>query len=327
MKKFMTALTGLVTIATIGATVTVPTTGITANAATKTTKKVTSPSLKVSAIYNNSKTITGTATKSSKITVKATKNAKKNLGSATAAKNGKYTVKLAKTLKTNSNVYVYATNPKTKAYYYEIIRVQSAAQKAAAKKAAAKKAAAKKAAAKKAAAKKAAAKKAAAKKAAAKKAAAKKAAAKKAAAKKAAAKKAAAKKAAAKKAAAKKAAAKKAAAKKFDIKAPAGTWKSNTANKYSQVWSFSAKKGFNQKLYKNDKKVKTLVSYASYKAAATKTANVWKLTYTPSGSKKSSTVYMRYTSAKKFKLVNAKNKVVATKAGVAPAAKWSFTQK
>ena len=307
MKKFMTALTGLVTIATIGATVTVPTTGITANAATKTTKKVTSPSLKVSAIYNNSKTITGTATKSSKITVKATKNAKKNLGSATAAKNGKYTVKLAKTLKTNSNVYVYATNPKTKAYYYEIIRVQSAAQKAAAKKAAAKKAAAKKAAAKKAAAKKAAAKKAAAKKAAAKKAAAKK--------------------AAAKKAAAKKAAAKKAAAKKFDIKAPAGTWKSNTANKYSQVWSFSAKKGFNQKLYKNDKKVKTLVSYASYKAAATKTANVWKLTYTPSGSKKSSTVYMRYTSAKKFKLVNAKNKVVATKAGVAPAAKWSFTQK
>ncbi|WP_338207551.1 Ig-like domain-containing protein [Lactiplantibacillus paraxiangfangensis] len=317
MKKFMTALTGLVTIATIGATVTVPTTGITANAATKTTKKVTSPSLKVSAIYNNSKTITGTATKSSKITVKATKNAKKNLGSATAAKNGKYTVKLAKTLKTNSNVYVYATNPKTKAYYYEIIRVQSAAQKAAAKKAAAKKAAAKKAAAKKAAAKKAAAKKAAAKKAAAKKAAAKKAAAKKAAAKK----------AAAKKAAAKKAAAKKAAAKKFDIKAPAGTWKSNTANKYSQVWSFSAKKGFNQKLYKNDKKVKTLVSYASYKAAATKTANVWKLTYTPSGSKKSSTVYMRYTSAKKFKLVNAKNKAVATKAGVAPAAKWSFTQK
>lgn len=312
MKKFMTALTGLVTIATIGATVTVPTTGITANAATKTTKKVTSPSLKVSAIYNNSKTITGTATKSSKITVKATKHAKKNLGSATAAKNGKYTVKLAKKLKTNSNVYVYATNPKTKAYYYEIIRVQSAAQKAAAKKAAAKKAAAKKAAAKKAAAKKAAAKKAAAKKAAAKKAAAKKAAAKK---------------AAAKKAAAKKAAAKKAAAKKFDIKAPAGTWKSNTAKKYSQVWSFSAKKGFNQKLYKNDKKVKTLVSYASYKAAATKTANVWKLTYKPSGSKKSSTVYMRYTSAKKFKLVNAKNKVVATKAGVAPAAKWSFTQK
>ncbi|RRK10320.1 hypothetical protein D1831_07985 [Lactiplantibacillus garii] len=69
------------------------------------------------------------------------------------------------------------------------------------------------------------------------------------------------------------------------------------------------------------------MAYASYKASATKIANVWKLTYTPSGSKKKSTVYMRYTSAKKFKLVNAKNKVIKTKAGVAPAAAWTFTQK
>ncbi|WP_318765070.1 Ig-like domain-containing protein [Lactiplantibacillus carotarum] len=284
MKKFMVALTGLVTVATLGATVTVPTTGITANAATKSTKKVTSPSLKVSAIYNNAKTITGTATKGSKITVKATKNAKKNLGTATASKKGKYTVKLAKTLKTNSNVYVYATNPKTKAYYYEIIRVQAAAKKATTtKKAATKKASSAKATSSS-------------------------------------------KKTTKKATTTKKTATKKTtAAKSFDIKAPAGTWKSNTANKYSQVWSFSNKNGLQQTLYKNGKKVKTLVSYSNYKATATKTANVWKLTYKTSA-KKSSTVYMRYTSAKKFTLVNAKNKVVKTKAGVAPAASWTFTQ-
>ena len=270
MKKFMVALTGLVTVATLGATV--PATGITANAATKkTTSTYVSPSLKVNAIYNNSKTIKGTATKGSKITVKSTKNAKKNLATATASrKTGKYTAKLSKTLKKNTNVYVYATNPKTKAYFYRIIRVQAAATKTATKKTTSTK------------------------------------------------------KTTTKTTAKKTTSTKKSTA-SFSVKTPTGTWKSNTANKYSQVFTFSQKAGFNQTLYKNGKKVKTLVSYATYKVDA-KTPTFWKITYTPKNAKKSSSFYMRFTSAKKFKIVNSKNQVVKTTAGVAPAANWTFTK-
>lgn len=264
----MVALTGLVTVATLGATV--PATGITANAAKKSSTTFVSPSLKVNAIYSNSKTIKGTATKGSKITVKKTKNAKKTLGTATASKKtGKYTVKLSKTLKKNSNVYVYATNKKTKISFYRIIRVQAA--KTAAKKTT-KKATAK---------------------------------------------------TTTKKTTAKKSTAKKTAS--FSVKTPTGTWKSNTANKYSQVFVFSQKTGFNQTLYKNGKKVKKLVSYATYKVDA-KTPTFWKITYTPKKAKKSSSFYMRFTSAKKFKIVNAKNHVIKTTAGVAPAANWTFTK-
>ncbi|GEO70179.1 Ig-like domain-containing protein [Levilactobacillus acidifarinae] len=268
MKKFMVALTGLVTVATLGATV--PATGITANAATKkTTSTYVSPSLKVNAIYNNSKTITGTATKGSKITVKSTKNAKKNLATATASsKTGKYTVKLSKTLKKDTNVYVYATNSKTKAYFYRIIRVQAAATKTATKTT---------------------------------------------------------KKTTTTKTTAKKTTTAKKSTASFSVKTPTGTWKSNTANKYSQVLTFSQKTGFNQTLYKNGKKVKTLVSYAKYSVDA-KTPTFWKITYTPKNAKKSSNFYMRFTSAKKFKIVNAKNQVVKTTAGVAPAANWTFTK-
>ncbi|WP_407889008.1 Ig-like domain-containing protein [Levilactobacillus sp. N40-8-2] len=264
MKKFMVAMTGLVTLFTIGATVpaVTGTATTTAHAATHV-----GPSLSVKAIYNNSKTITGTATKGSKITVKSTKNAKKNLGSATASKTtGKYTVKLAKTLKKNANVYVYATNPKTKTAFYRIIRVQAAATKTATTT----------------------------------------------------------KKTTTKKTAAKKTTSTKKAA-SFSVKTPTGTWKSNTANKYSQKIVFSQKTGFNQYLYKNGKKVKTLVSYAKYSVKAT-TPTFWKITYTPKGSKTSKTFYLRFTSAKTFKLVNSKNQVVAVKAGVAPAAKWTFTK-
>ncbi|KRL97346.1 Ig-like domain-containing protein [Levilactobacillus hammesii] len=265
MKKFMVAMTGLVTLFTIGATVpaTAMTPATTAHAATHV-----GPNLSVKAVYSNSKTITGTATKGSKIAVKATKNAKANLGSATASKTtGKYTVKLAKTLKKNANVYVYATNPKTKTSFYRIIRVQAAAAK---KTATTKKTTAKKATATK-----------------------------------------------------KTTSTKKAAS--FTVKTPTGTWKSNTANKYSQKMVFSQKTGFNQYLYKNGKKVKTLVSYAKYSVDA-KTPTFWKITYTPKGSKTSKNLYLRFTSAKKFKIVNSKNKVVAVKAGVAPAAKWTFTK-
>ncbi|MFC6260678.1 Ig-like domain-containing protein [Levilactobacillus fujinensis] len=273
MKKFMVALTGLVTLATVGATV--PATAVTpttAHAATKST--YVSPSLKVNAIYTTSTTISGTATKGSKITVKATKNAKKNLASGTASKTtGKYTIKLSNKLKKDANVYVYATNAKTKAYFYRIIRVQAASTKAATTT----------------------------------------------------------KTTAAKttttttKTTATKTSTKKSTAASFSVKTPTGTWASNTANKYSQKFVFSQKTGFNQTLYKNGKKVKTLVSYAKYSVDA-KTPTFWKITYTPKGSKTSETFYMRFTSAKKFKIVNSKNQVISTKAGVAPATKWTFTK-
>jgi len=278
MKKFMVALTGLVTLATVGATVpaTAVTSATTAHAATKST--YVSPSLKVNAIYTTSTTISGTATKGSKITVKATKNAKKNLASGTASKTtGKYTIKLSNKLKKNANVYVYATNAKTKAYFYRIIRVQAASTKAATTT------------------------------------------------KKTAAKTTTTKKTTTKKTTATKTATKKSTAASFSVKTPTGTWASNTANKYSQKFVFSQKTGFNQTLYKNGKKVKTLVSYAKYSVDA-KTPTFWKITYTPKGAKKAETFYMRFTSAKKFKLVSSKNQVISTKAGVAPAAKWTFTK-
>lgn len=269
----MVALTGLVTLATVGTAL--PAAPVTANAATKTTKSTyVSPSLKVNALYNNSKQITGTATKGAKITVKSTKNAKKNLGSATASsKTGKFTVKLSKTLKTNSDVYVYATNTKTKAYFYRIIRVQAAATKTTTKKATSTKKTTT--------------------------------------------------------TSTKKTTSTKTSSTKkvtsYGIKTPTGTWKSNTANKYSQTWVFSQKTGLNQTLYKNGKKVKSLVSYAKYDVDA-KTPTFWKITYTPKGAKKASTVYLRFTSAKKFKIVNAKNQVIKTTAGVAPAANWTFSK-
>ncbi|MFC6206459.1 Ig-like domain-containing protein [Levilactobacillus tongjiangensis] len=278
MKKFMVALTGLVTLATVGATV--PATAITP-AATTTAHAATKhigPSLSVKAISTSSSKVAGTATKGSKVTVKATKNAKKNLASGTASKTtGKFSIKLSKKLKKNANVYVYATNPKTKAYFYRIIRVQAASTKAATTK-------------------------------------------------KTTTKKTTTKKAATKKTTTKKAttSTKKSTA-SFSVKTPTGTWKSNTANKYSQKMVFSQKTGFNQYLYKNGKKVKTLVSYAKYSVDA-KTPTFWKISYTPKGSKSSKTLYLRFTSAKKFKIVNSKNKVVAVKAGVAPAAKWTFTK-
>ncbi|WP_367295875.1 Ig-like domain-containing protein [Levilactobacillus yonginensis] len=281
MKKFMVALTGLVTLATVGATV--PATAITP-ASTTTAHAATKhigPSLSVNAISKSSSKVSGTATKGSKVTVKATKNAKKNLASGTASKTtGKFSIKLSKKLKKDANVYVYATNPKTKAYFYRIIRVQAASAKAATTK-------------------------------------------------KVTTKKTTSKKATTKKATTKKTATKKASTKKsttsFSVKTPTGTWKSNTANKYSQKMVFSQKSGFNQYLYKNGKKVKTLVSYAKYSVDA-KTPTFWKISYTPKGSKSSKTLYLRFTSAKKFKIVNSKNKVVAVKAGVAPAAKWTFTK-
>ncbi|KRN01848.1 hypothetical protein FD13_GL000557 [Levilactobacillus senmaizukei DSM 21775 = NBRC 103853] len=267
MKKFMIALTGLVTLATVGAVVpaTAVTSATTAHAATHV-----GPSLNVKTIRTSTTKVSGTATKGSKITVKATKKAKKNLASGTASKKtGKFSVKLSKKLKKNANVYVYATNPKTKTSFYRIIRVEAAAAKKAATttKKATKKTTKK---------------------------------------------------------STKKATTKKSTA-KFTVKTPTGTWKSNKANKYSQKWVFSQKSGLNEYLYKNGKKVKTLVSYAKYSVSA-KTPTFWKITYTPKGSKAKKTVYLRFTSAKKFKVVNSKNKVVAVKAGVAPAAKWTFTK-
>lgn len=267
MKKLMIAVTGLAMVATLGAAV--PVTGITANAATKktTATKNVAPSLKVNAIYNNTTQITGTATKGAKITVKSTANAKKNLGTATASKTtGKYTVKLAKTLKAQSNVYVYATNPTTKAYFYRVIRVQTAKTTASSTKKTTNKVATKSTAA---------------------------------------------------------TSSSKKTTKSFKVNAPAGTWKSNTTNKYSQILTFSAKNGFNQTLYKNGKQVKKLVSYASYSMTA-KTPTFWKVSYKSGSTTK--TLYLRYTATNKFTVVNAKNQIVKVKVGNAPAAVWTFTK-
>ncbi|MDV0430444.1 Ig-like domain-containing protein [Lactiplantibacillus sp. DA1] len=268
MKKLMIAVTGLAIAATLGATV--PVTGITANAATKktTATKNMAPSLKVNAIYNNTKQITGTATKGAKITVKSTVNAKKNVGIATASKTtGKYTVKLAKTLTAGSNVYVYATNPTTKAYFYRIIRIQNAKATASSAKTTTKKTSTTKK--------------------------------------------------------ATTSSAKKTVTKSFKVNSPAGTWKSNTANKYSQTLTFSTKNGFNQILYKNGKQVKKLVSYANYSMTA-KTPMFWKVNYKSGSTTK--TLYLRYTATNKFTVVNAKNQIVKVKVGNAPAAVWTFTK-
>lgn len=274
MKKLMIAVTGLAMVATLGAAV--PVTGITANAATKktTATKNVAPSLKVNAIYNNTTQITGTATKGAKITVKSTANAKKNLGTATASKTtGKYTVKLAKTLKAQSNVYVYATNPTTKAYFYRVIRVQTAKTTASSTKKTTNKTTTTK-------------------------------------------------KVATKSTAA--TSSSKKTTKSFKVNAPAGTWKSNTTNKYSQILTFSAKNGFNQTLYKNGKQVKKVVSYASYSMTA-KTPTFWKVSYKSGSTTK--TLYLRYTATNKFTVVNAKNQIVKVKVGNAPAAVWTFTKK
>ncbi|MCG0792259.1 putative extracellular protein (putative) [Lactiplantibacillus plantarum] len=274
MKKLMIAVTGLAMVATLGAAV--PVTGITANAATKktTATKNVAPSLKVNAIYNNTTQITGTATKGAKITVKSTANAKKNLGTATVSKTtGRYTVKLAKTLKAQSNVYVYATNPTTKAYFYRVIRVQTAkATASSTKKTTNKTTTTKKVATKSTAA----------------------------------------------------TSSSKKTTKSFKVNAPAGTWKTNTTNKYSQILMFSAKNGFDQTLYKNGKQVKKLVSYASYSMTA-KTPTFWKVSYKSGSTTK--TLYLRYTATNKFTVVNAKNQIVKVKVGNAPAAVWTFTKK
>ncbi|ETY72558.1 hypothetical protein LFAB_16930 [Lactiplantibacillus fabifermentans T30PCM01] len=111
----------------------------------------------------------------------------------------------------------------------------------------------------------------------------------------------------------------------FTVKAPTGTWKSNTANHYQQVWSFSQKNGLNATLYQNGKKVKTLIAYGNYQVSE-QSRNFWKLTTKTSGSTKKTTTYLRYTAANKFQIVNSKNQIIATKAGVAPAANWSFTK-
>jgi len=288
MKKLMVVLTGVATVATLGAAI--PTTALTANAATRqtTVAKKTAPSLTVATINNQTKQITGTATKGAKIMVKSTQNAKQNLGTATASKTtGKYTVKLAKTLKTSQTVYVYATNLTTKAYFYRIIHVQAAkatntktVKKAAATKSKSSSTTKTTTTTKKAATTK-------------------------------------------KTTATKKTTTStKTSSKAFTVKMPAGTWKSNTANQYSQTLTFSQKAGFSQTLYKNGKQAKKVVTGSNYNLTA-ETPTLWKVNY-KSGSK-TQTLYLHYTAANKFTLVNAKNVITKTKVGNAPAAIWTFT--
>lgn len=116
----------------------------------------------------------------------------------------------------------------------------------------------------------------------------------------------------------------KKAAKAFTVKTPTGTWRATGKKQYAQVWTFSQKTGLTQKLYRHNKKVKTLVAYATYHVTP-KTTTFWKVTYAPRHAK-TKTMYLRFTSPKRFKVVNAHNHVVKTAVVAAPATTWTFNK-
>lgn len=221
--------------------------------------------MNVNQINNKDQMVSGTATPGAVITVKTSADATSNLGTATVGADGKYTVNLSKAVKAYDQVYVYATNPTTKAYYYEIIHVQpttSTTDQTTTTKP---------------------------------------------------------------NTSTTTNPTTKPANTNFTVKAINGTWTSNTVNGYSQVLTVTEQDGFNQTLYKNGKKVQTLVAYGNYQTSEV-SRNLWKLTYKGHGATKSNTIYLRYTAANQFTLVNASNQVVQTTAGEAPAATWNFTQ-
>ena len=117
----------------------------------------------------------------------------------------------------------------------------------------------------------------------------------------------------------------KKAAKAFTVKTPTGTWRAAGKKQYAQVWTFSQKTGLTQKLYRHNKKVKTLVAYATYHVTP-KTTTFWKVTYAPRHAK-TKTMYLRFTSPKHFKVVNAHNHVVKTAVAAAPATTWTFNKR
>lgn len=99
---------------------------------------------------------------------------------------------------------------------------------------------------------------------------------------------------------------------------PTGTWKSGKDKNGNQlVMKFSQSIGFNEYLYNGKKLKKTVVSYAAYSVKPAKN-NFWAITYRTRGSKKTQTFYVRFSSNKRFDLVNSKNKIAKFKiAGLA----------
>ncbi|WP_252904288.1 Ig-like domain-containing protein [Secundilactobacillus silagei] len=92
---------------------------------TKTTIVAGSPSLSINKIYSNSTSVTGTASKGTKITVENSK--QKQIASSMASKKtGKYTVKLPAKQKAATKLYVYAKYTTNRHYLYRIMTVQAA---------------------------------------------------------------------------------------------------------------------------------------------------------------------------------------------------------
>lgn len=82
-----------------------------------------SPSLKVNAIYSNSKQVSGSATKGSLITVRTA--AKKTLAKTYAdQETGNFELDLSSKQRAYTKLYVYAKRANSKAYFYRIMHVQ-----------------------------------------------------------------------------------------------------------------------------------------------------------------------------------------------------------
>ncbi|MCY9806352.1 Ig-like domain-containing protein [Lentilactobacillus senioris] len=223
--------------------------------------KTASPSLSVNPVVNNSKTVTGKATKGVGIVVRTGRgSAGKTLAKSTASKTtGKYTVKLKSAVKTNQKLYVYARRSST-SYFYRIVTVQAkAANTSNTSKTDSSSASSNK-------------------------------------------------------------------TSNVNIATPTGTWKSNSHNGYNLVYSFSQSKGFNSYLYKNGKKVKNVVRYASYNVKAN-SPQFWQISYKAKGSKTTKKFYIHFSSNKRFYLVNSNEKVTKQSIAGRPAATYYFNLK
>ncbi|MEJ6400057.1 Ig-like domain-containing protein [Nicoliella lavandulae] len=105
----------------------------------------------------------------------------------------------------------------------------------------------------------------------------------------------------------------------------AGNWKSSASGKYTQLWTFNNDTGLNQTQYKNKKYDSKILSNAVYNVKNVN-GNVITMTYRGKGVKKTSTMYIRLVSSKKFYLVDKNNKLLKLKVGNAPTATYSFTK-
>lgn len=111
--------------------------------------------------------------------------------------------------------------------------------------------------------------------------------------------------------------------KKVSPATPTGTWTSNSVNGYKLRYTFSQKTGFSSNVIKSGKS-KAVISNATYNVTA-KATNFWKIT-TKTHSGKKGTFYVRFSSNKKFTLVNSKNQKVKVSIGNAPKAVYTLTK-